>query len=156
MLVLTQKNYYRIVLTRISWLRNLFCDLRTKNIWFIYVSSKATKLRKFISWATDVEIRQRKYHYEACNSGFCISLLNSPKQWLKVANMAVNSFDQKIKAFFNLWLWLYEQIEAIFGERTLPRNLMKLEQWLIVVKTVMHGGNGGGQGGFYDEWGAYR
>ena len=32
---------------------------------------KVTKLWKFVTWATDVEIRNRMHHHEARDSGFC-------------------------------------------------------------------------------------
>ena len=71
MLDLTSKIYYNIELMRISWLRNLFHDLTTNNTWIIYISSNTTKLRKFVTWATDVKIENRKYRHKARDSGFC-------------------------------------------------------------------------------------
>ena len=71
MLGLTSKIYYNIELMRISWLRNLFHDLMTNNTWIIYISSHTTKLRKFVTWATDVGIENHKYRHKAHDSGFC-------------------------------------------------------------------------------------
>ena len=84
MLVLTSKNYYKIILTRISWLCNLFHDLTTRNARFIYISSKVMKLWKFIFWATDVKIWNRKHHYKACNSSIHnlhVHIISSDQRW---------------------------------------------------------------------------
>ena len=44
--------------------------LTTNYTWFNYVLSKVTKLQKLLTWATDFEIWNWKYHYEACNGIF--------------------------------------------------------------------------------------
>ena len=72
MLGLTSKNFYGIVLTYISWIHNLFRNLTTIYAWNNYVSSKATKFRKLITWATDIKIQIRKNRYKAHNSDFDI------------------------------------------------------------------------------------
>ena len=48
-----------------------------------YVLSKAIKLRKLVTWATDVEIWKWKYRYEAYNRGFEVLPLYVTR-WLEV------------------------------------------------------------------------
>ena len=76
MLGLTFKNYHGVVLTWISWLLNLFSDLTTNDAWINYYTTKAIKLWKLVTWATDLKIRKRKYHYEAHNNNYSILPLN--------------------------------------------------------------------------------
>ena len=71
-LSLTFKNYHEFIFIWILWLHNLFRNLTTNYAWNDYVSSKATKLRKLVTGATNVETHIQKYHYKARNSSYVI------------------------------------------------------------------------------------
>ena len=79
------QNYYEFIFKRILWLPNLFHNLTTNYVWNNYDSSKATKFRKLVTWATDLEIQIRKYRYESRNSSFEMLPLHAPfnnrQQW---------------------------------------------------------------------------
>ena len=59
MLVLTFKIYYGVVITWISWLHNLFHDLMANCAWNNIITTKAIKLWKLVTGATDLEIRMQ-------------------------------------------------------------------------------------------------
>ena len=135
MLGFTSKNYYKVFLMRISWLHNLFHDLKTIYTRFKLVLSKMTKFWKLITWATNVKIRQRKHYYEARNSGFHVSPLYVPRQWLAVVKRAVDDGCQKLNFFFLLW------------PRTFPLLRAKI-RWVLTAMRLnkvnlmfVHGGN---------------
>ena len=72
MLGLTFKNYYKVVITWISWLHNLFYNLTTNKAWINIITTKRIKFRKLISGTIDLETRMRKYHSEARDGGYAM------------------------------------------------------------------------------------
>ena len=59
--------------------------------------------------------------------------------------MVVNSFDQKVKPFFNLHSRRFEQIGVVYGCYNLSWWWAELEQLLFVMETTLHGGDRGGK-----------
>ena len=94
MLNLTSKNYYRIVLTRISWLRNLFCNLTTNYAWNNIVTTKMIKLRKLMTEAMNVETWIQKYRGENRDDNYDVvpmhASYNGQRQWWRWSKLSIN------------------------------------------------------------------
>ena len=76
-LSLISKNYYEIIVTRISWLRNLFHNLMNIYAWNNNILPKSTKIQKLITGAMDLETHMKEYHGEACDDGYVEAYLHA-------------------------------------------------------------------------------
>ena len=101
----------------------------TTNTRFNYVSSKATKLRKLVTWATDVEIQNRKFCQETRDSSFCIIPLY------------VNFDDRR-------WRWQWKRLTKMKRWHAVKANFMVFQGcsmdkhvgksgWVVVTAMVM-------------------
>ena len=88
---LTFKNYYKIVITYIPWLQNLFHNLTTHYARNNYVSLKAIKFWKLITWIMNLKTRMQKYRGKIHDGGYATTPLYASSNdqkwrwWLKVS-----------------------------------------------------------------------
>ena len=138
MLGLTFKNYYRVLLTWILQIQNLFHNLTTNYAWNNYVSSNVTKFWKLIIGAMNVETRIWKYRYEARNTRFKIIPLyatSDGRRWMTTGGKLSTSSRTKEMALGQAQNKAVGGCPKLFRRGETFRSWRWLQQWRSQSKT---------------------